>query len=228
MCSQTSVNDSECISTSHFQWARESPCHTASHLSALVSSLWLASSLGRIKTLALGYRTASGSAPSYFCSLLRVYMPSSSLRSVREWSLVVPSRAAQNHSQGHFLSMFLTGGMTYITPDSQIPHSLQEIIENSSLSWAPYCILLKIFLLLFWMMTETLYNWHFSCLLPSYDELLFVCFKLLWLKASAKWINLKCKYTRWQSANCKCIEQGCTTLVLEGHCPTLIKHSWTS
>ncbi len=95
--------------------------------------LWLASSLGRIKTLALGYRTASGSAPSYFCSLLRVYMPSSSLRSVREWSLVVPPRAAQNHSQGHFLSMFLTGGMTYITPDSQIPHSLQEIIENSSL-----------------------------------------------------------------------------------------------
>ncbi len=38
------------------------------------------------------YRTTTGSAPSYFHSLLRIYIPSRSLRSASERRLVVPSQ----------------------------------------------------------------------------------------------------------------------------------------
>ncbi len=44
------------------------------------------------KTLILAYRTATGSPPSYFDSLMTIYIPSRSLRSVSERRLVVPSR----------------------------------------------------------------------------------------------------------------------------------------
>ncbi len=44
------------------------------------------------KTLMLAYRTATGSAPSYFHSLMTIYIPSRSLRSASEWRLVVPSQ----------------------------------------------------------------------------------------------------------------------------------------
>ncbi len=40
----------------------------------------------------LAYRTATGSAPTYFHSLLRIYIPSRSLRSASERHLVVPSQ----------------------------------------------------------------------------------------------------------------------------------------
>ncbi len=46
----------------------------------------------KFKTLMLAYRTATGSAPSYFHSLLRIYIPSRSLRSASERRLVVPSQ----------------------------------------------------------------------------------------------------------------------------------------
>ncbi len=46
----------------------------------------------KFKTLMLAYRTATGSAPTYFHSLMTIYIPSRSLRSVSEWSLVVPSQ----------------------------------------------------------------------------------------------------------------------------------------
>ncbi len=52
--------------------------------------LQLASSL--FKTLMLAYRTTTGSAPSYFYSRLRIYIPSRSLRSASERRLVVPSQ----------------------------------------------------------------------------------------------------------------------------------------
>ncbi len=44
------------------------------------------------KTLMLAYRTTTGSAPTYFHSLLRIYIPSRSLRSASERRLVVPSQ----------------------------------------------------------------------------------------------------------------------------------------
>ncbi len=46
----------------------------------------------KFKTLMLAYRTTTGSAPSYFHSLLRIYIPSRSLRSASEQRLVVPSQ----------------------------------------------------------------------------------------------------------------------------------------
>ncbi len=46
----------------------------------------------KFKTLMLAYKTTTGSAPSYFHSLMTIYIPSRSLRSVSEHRLVVPSQ----------------------------------------------------------------------------------------------------------------------------------------
>ncbi len=46
----------------------------------------------KFKTLMLAYRTATGSAPSYFHSLITIYIPSRSLRFAREHRLVIPSQ----------------------------------------------------------------------------------------------------------------------------------------
>ncbi len=46
----------------------------------------------QFKTLMLAYRTTTGSAPTYFHSLLRIYIPSRSLRYASERRLVVPSQ----------------------------------------------------------------------------------------------------------------------------------------
>ncbi len=64
------------------------------HVTPLFISLhWLpVAARIKFKTLMLAYRTATGSAPSYFHSLLRIYIPSRSLRSASERRLVVPSQ----------------------------------------------------------------------------------------------------------------------------------------
>ncbi len=46
----------------------------------------------KFKTLMIAYRTTTGSAPTYFHSLLQIYIPSRSLRSANERRLVVPSQ----------------------------------------------------------------------------------------------------------------------------------------
>ncbi len=46
----------------------------------------------QFKTLMLAYRTATGSVPTYFHSLMTIYIPSRSLRSASEQRLVVPSQ----------------------------------------------------------------------------------------------------------------------------------------
>ncbi len=46
----------------------------------------------QFKTLMLAYRTTTGSATTYFHSLLQIYIPSRSLRSASERRLVVPSQ----------------------------------------------------------------------------------------------------------------------------------------
>ncbi len=64
------------------------------HVTPLFISLhWLpVAARIKFKTLILAYRTTTGSAPSYFHSLLRIYIPSRSLRSASERCLVVPSQ----------------------------------------------------------------------------------------------------------------------------------------
>ncbi len=64
------------------------------HVTPLFVSLhWLpVAARIQFKTLMLAYKTTTGSAPTYFHSLLRIYIPSRSLRSASERCLVVPSQ----------------------------------------------------------------------------------------------------------------------------------------
>ncbi len=64
------------------------------HVTPLFVSLhWLpVAARIQFKTLMLAYRTTTGSAPTYFHSLLRIYIPSRSLRSASERRLVVSSQ----------------------------------------------------------------------------------------------------------------------------------------
>ncbi len=66
----------------------------SAHVTPLFVSLhWLpVAARIQFKTLMLAYRTTKGSAPTYFHSLLRLYIPSRSLRSASERRLVVPSQ----------------------------------------------------------------------------------------------------------------------------------------
>ncbi len=64
------------------------------HVTPLFISLhWLPrAACIKFKTLMLAYRTTTGSAPSYFRSLMTIYIPPRSLRSASERRLVVPSQ----------------------------------------------------------------------------------------------------------------------------------------
>ncbi len=64
------------------------------HVTPLFVSLHWLQVAARIqfKTLMIAYRTTTGSAPTYFHSLLRIDIPSGSLRSASERRLVVPSQ----------------------------------------------------------------------------------------------------------------------------------------
>ncbi len=71
------------------------------HVTPLFISLhWLpVAARIKFKTLMLAYRTTTGSAPSYFHSLLQIYIPSRSLRSASERRLVVPSQRGSKSLQ---------------------------------------------------------------------------------------------------------------------------------
>ncbi len=64
------------------------------HVTPLFISLhWLpVAARIKFKTLMIAYRTATGSAPTYFHSLMTIYIPSRSLRSASERRLVMPSQ----------------------------------------------------------------------------------------------------------------------------------------
>ncbi len=62
------------------------------HVTPLFVSLHCLPVAARIQFKTLEYRTTTGSAPSYFHSLLRIYIPSRILRSASERRLVVPSQ----------------------------------------------------------------------------------------------------------------------------------------
>ncbi len=81
MHNQTFTDDSECSSMIGLQRTQKGP---KSHLSLSPCTGWL--------QLASSSRTATGSAPSYFHSLMTIYIPSRSLRSASERRLVVPSQ----------------------------------------------------------------------------------------------------------------------------------------
>ncbi len=72
-------------------WSSTSP---KEHVTPLFVSLHWLPIAARIqfKTLMLAYKTTTGPAPTYFHSLLRIYIPSRSLRSASERRHVVPSQ----------------------------------------------------------------------------------------------------------------------------------------
>ncbi len=96
----------------------------------------------QFKTLMLAYRTTTGSAPTYFHSLLRIYIPSRSLRSASERRLVVPSQRGSK-SLSRTFSFTVPGRWNDLPPppppppphpEYWIPVNLQATTENSSLS----------------------------------------------------------------------------------------------
>ncbi len=104
------------------------------HVTPLFVSLhWLpVAARIQFKTLMLAYRTTTGSAPTYFHSLLRIYIPSRSLRSASERRLMVPSQRGSK-SLSRTFSFTILGWWN----DLPIPirnAGFQATTENSSLS----------------------------------------------------------------------------------------------
>ncbi len=89
---QTQSNLYKWFRMQRHDWSSTSPKEPMLHLS-FFSLHWLpVAARIQFKTLMLAYRTTTGSAPTYFHSLLRIYIPSRSLRSASERRLVVPSQ----------------------------------------------------------------------------------------------------------------------------------------
>ncbi len=89
----------------------------------------------KFKTLMLAYRTTTGSAPTYFHSLLRIYIPSRSLRSASERRLVVPSQRGSK-SLSRTFSFTVPGWWNDLPPPIRTAGSLsvfKQQSENSSL-----------------------------------------------------------------------------------------------
>ncbi len=207
------------------------------HVTPLFISLhWLpVAARIKFKTLMLAYRTTTVSAPSYFHSLLRIYIPSRSpayfhslsqiyipfrsLRSASERRLVVTSQWGSK-SLSRTFSFTVPGRWNDLpTPHLErwIPVNLQETTENSSLStlldlkktkkkhlsksssFSPSLASLYLFEQCLRLgVTSTS-----SVCLPLQDESFYVfpnC-KSLWIKASAKWLNVNVNilkiYTVW-------------------------------
>ncbi len=112
------------------------------HVTPLFVSLHWLTVAARIqfKTLMLAYRITTGSAPSYFHSLLRIYIPSRSLRSASERRLVVPSQRGSKSLSRTFSFTIPDWWNDLPTPHSEcwIPVNLQATTENSSLSTLLY------------------------------------------------------------------------------------------
>ncbi len=98
------------------------------HVTPLFISLhWLLVAAGiKFNTLMLAYRTATGSAPSYFHSLMTIYVPSRSER-----RLVVPSQRGTKSLSRTF--SFNVPGWWNELPNP-IPDNFQATYENSSLT----------------------------------------------------------------------------------------------
>ncbi len=108
------------------------------HVTPLFISLhWLpVAARIKFKTLMLAYRTTTGSAPSYFHSLLRIYIPSRSLRSASERSPhgTITERLKITLQNILFHHSWLLEWSPPPNPECWISVNLQATTENSSLS----------------------------------------------------------------------------------------------
>ncbi len=89
---QTQSNFYKWFRMQRHDWSSTSPKEHMSHLSLSPCTGYQLQLASSSKTLMLAYKTTTGSAPTYFHSLLRIYIPSRSLRSACERRLVVPSQ----------------------------------------------------------------------------------------------------------------------------------------
>ncbi len=105
MHNQTFTDDSECSGTTGLQRTE------MAHVTPLFISLhWLpVAACIKFKTLMLAYRTATGSAPSYFHSLITIYIRDL-WASIASWC---HHREVQNHSTERFHSPFQAVGMNF-------------------------------------------------------------------------------------------------------------------
>ncbi len=100
------------------------------HVTPLFVSLHCLPVAARIqfKTLMLAYRTTTGSAPAYFHSLLRIYIPSRSLRSASERRLMVPSQRGSKSLSRTFSLIILVEWSSHPHPECWIPVNLQATV----------------------------------------------------------------------------------------------------
>ncbi len=89
---QTQSNLYKWFRMQRHDWSSTSPKEPMLHLSLSPCTGYQLPVHIKFKTLMLAYRTTTGSAPSFFHSLLQIYIPSRSLRSASERRLVVPSQ----------------------------------------------------------------------------------------------------------------------------------------
>ncbi len=113
-------------------WSSMNPKGPMSHLSLSPCT----GSRFKFKKLMLAYRTATGSAPTYFHPLLRIYIPSRSLRSTR-WATSCGT-STERHKitfQNFFIHRsWLVEWTSHPYPECWIPDNFQATPENSSLS----------------------------------------------------------------------------------------------
>ncbi len=161
------------------------------HVTPLFISLhWLpVAARIKFKTLMLAYRTTTGSAPSYFHSLLRIYIPSRSLRSASERRLVVPS---QRGSLSRTFSFTIPGwwnnlptpirnaGSLSIFKQQLKTHLFRHYLINPKLvlkkkkKLSLYLSLLPLLACTYLNNLWDLVYEHFLCLIASQDESLYV------------------------------------------------------
>ncbi len=125
-------------------WSSTSPCHTSLTLATSCSSHPVQDSC------ILAYRTTTGSAPAYLHSLLRIYIPSRSLRSAVSDASWYHHREAQNHSPEHsrspvpgwwndlpipILNCWISVNLQATTENSSLSTLLDFIIKNKNISF---------------------------------------------------------------------------------------------
>ncbi len=160
------------------------------HITPLFVSLhWLpVAARIQFKTLMLAYRTTTGSAPSYFHSLITTYIPSRGLRSVSERRLVVPSQRGTN-------SLSRTFSFTWKLISFVITwlHLKKKQPSLSFLNFALFSLNSHCLARIISEHCQDICITSTSCvclLLYNVSLIVFLNCKSLWIKASAKWINV--------------------------------------
>ncbi len=146
------------------------------HVTPLFISLHYLPVAARIKfkTLMLAYRTATGSAPAYFYSLLRIYIPSRSLRSASERCLVVPSQRGSK-SLSRTFSFTVPGWWNDLPTPIRNADSLTIFKRWLKTHLFPHYLKKKLFLFSFifpclactYLNNEIWFYEHFLCLFTS-------------------------------------------------------------